>query len=53
MCYVIYEWSPSLYQRCRWDFKFGWASGNVVGKICPPGWNRVTKFANNWKGGGA
>ena len=27
---------PYLYQRCRWDFKFGWASSNVVGIICPP-----------------
>ena len=28
-------------QRCRWDFKSGWASSNVVGIICPPGCNRV------------
>ena len=22
-------------QRCRWNFKSGWASSNVVGIICP------------------
>ena len=22
------------YQRCRWDFKSGWASSNVMGIIC-------------------
>ena len=30
-------------QRCRWDFKSGWASSNVVGIICPPCCNMV-----NW-----
>ena len=30
-----------LKQRYRWVFKSGWASSNVVGKICPPGCNRV------------
>ena len=28
-------------QRCRWVFKSGWVSSNVVGIICPPGCNRV------------
>ena len=28
-------------QRCRWVFKSGWASSNVMGIICPPGCNRV------------
>ena len=28
-------------QRCRWVFKSGWASSNVVGIICPPGCSRV------------
>ena len=24
-----------ILQRCRWVFKYGWASSNVVGIICP------------------
>ena len=30
-------------RRCRWVFKSGWASSNVVGIICHPGCNRI-----NW-----
>ena len=41
-----------ILQRCRWVFKSGWASSNVVGIICPPGctgciilkWTKLIKW---------
>ena len=35
------KYFQSRFQRCRWVFKSGWASSNVVAKFCPPGCNRV------------
>ena len=36
-------------QRCRWDFKSGWASSNVVGIICPLVIIGLTELPNSGK----
>ena len=39
--------SHPMTQRCRLDFKSGWASSNVVGIICPPVVIGLTELPNS------